>query len=227
MKTAEAIEAAHEAADPTWLKATEKALDAILAKPGAEFTTGDIWDALTKQGVKMPREPRALGGVMRQAQRDGKIVAAGSRMGKRPSGSTGHTTLWRVSGGPEVVKAVASYATDPVVFAAKVEETKAQAPHDTGPALSADVASDPERLLRLVRCELKDASDGLKVGDKKAIAAHARGLIRAARALEHYALTDPAVWDGPTLDRSGHVGTYPTKRLIRSSVCSHTTEELR
>ena len=71
MKTAEAIEAAHEAADPTWLKATEKALDAILAKPGAEFTTGDIWDALTKQGVKMPREPRALGGVMRQAQRDG------------------------------------------------------------------------------------------------------------------------------------------------------------
>ena len=55
MKTAEAIEAAHEAADPTWLKATEKALDAILAKPGAEFTTGDIWDALTKQGVKMPQ----------------------------------------------------------------------------------------------------------------------------------------------------------------------------
>mgnify|MGYP000072417831 FL=1 len=172
MKTAEAIEAAHEAADPTWLKATEKALDAILAKPGAEFTTGDIWDALTKQGVKMPREPRALGGVMRQAQRNGKIVAAGSRMGKRPSGSTGHTTLWRVSGD---APAILAPALAPVL------------------GITEEVAKDPERLLRRVRCELKDASDGLKVGDKKAIAAHARGLIRAARALEHYALTDPAV----------------------------------
>lgn len=66
--TDEAVERAYVNAPEDW-KANAAVAVENCAKRFNEFTTDEVWDALDEQ----PREPRALGGVMRRAARDGLI----------------------------------------------------------------------------------------------------------------------------------------------------------
>jgi hypothetical protein len=67
-----AIERVEKGADSYWL---EEAHLAVLwvASRGGDFTSDDVWAELSK-GRSVPREPRALGAVMRALRRDGLIV---------------------------------------------------------------------------------------------------------------------------------------------------------
>lgn len=77
LATEEAIERVDAAAPAAW---KDEALDAVrtLARGGGRFTTDDVWDALAYLGVAKPREPRALGPVMRRAEREGTVRWTGT-----------------------------------------------------------------------------------------------------------------------------------------------------
>lgn len=62
----EAIGRADRAADDGWRSAAE-AVVFDLAGRGRPFTTDDVWFELARRDVGQPREPRALGAVMRRA----------------------------------------------------------------------------------------------------------------------------------------------------------------
>lgn len=53
-------------ADTDWLERAHRLVRVVAATLG-EFTTDDLW----ARGLDQPREPRALGAVMREAQRAG------------------------------------------------------------------------------------------------------------------------------------------------------------
>jgi hypothetical protein len=69
----EAVQRVDQAADPEW---KDYAYEAVLAtareKPGG-FIVDDVWKHIPA-GVEQPREPRAMGAVMRRAQKAGVIV---------------------------------------------------------------------------------------------------------------------------------------------------------
>lgn len=69
------IEASYQHAPSVWKEAAREAL-MTLAKSKAEFTTDELWDLLSKQGVHTG-EPRALGSIMQSAHRSGMIKATG------------------------------------------------------------------------------------------------------------------------------------------------------
>lgn len=56
-------------ADPTWVERVLRVVGRV-ARSRAEFTTDDVWAALNGAGSAV-REPRAMGAVLRQAQRLG------------------------------------------------------------------------------------------------------------------------------------------------------------
>ena len=62
-----AIDQVEANADDRW---TDAALTIVrqLAATREEFTTDDIWAALKRAGHRGPREPRAMGAVMRRAR---------------------------------------------------------------------------------------------------------------------------------------------------------------
>ena len=66
--TDEAVERSYAAADEQWREDADRIIRK-LAKKYAEFTTDAIWEA----GLPKTREPRAIGGAMRRAARDGVI----------------------------------------------------------------------------------------------------------------------------------------------------------
>ena len=70
-----AIEQVDRAADPAWKKAAMRSV-AELAALRPEFTTDDVWESLHRSGQEMPREPRALGAVMRTAAKMGFVEAS-------------------------------------------------------------------------------------------------------------------------------------------------------
>lgn len=78
----EAMDAAEAGADEGWLRAARLEL-AALAASGLPWTTDFIWFRLEALGVST-REPRALGSVIRKAQRDGLIRQVGYRPTTRP-----------------------------------------------------------------------------------------------------------------------------------------------
>lgn len=63
----EAIDCVERAADPEWMEVAFGVVRA-LALRGVKFTTDDVWQAV---GDWTAVEPRALGAVMRRAQREG------------------------------------------------------------------------------------------------------------------------------------------------------------
>lgn len=91
MRRDDGIARAESHADPAWLRAAA-ALVMRLARQKAFFTTADIWEA----GLAMPHEPRALGPVMMNAERDGIIVATNEyRKSPRASRHCAPALVWR------------------------------------------------------------------------------------------------------------------------------------
>lgn len=86
-----AIAAVYSAADERW---RAHALDTIrlLADQFREFTTDEVWEAL----VLRPREPRALGAMMREAAAQRMIVATDRyRNSARPACHARPVRIWR------------------------------------------------------------------------------------------------------------------------------------
>lgn len=71
-----ALDRVEAAASPEWLAAAREVGLLIIGR-GEEFTTDAVWQELERREVKPPREPRALGVVMRAFARDGLIVDTG------------------------------------------------------------------------------------------------------------------------------------------------------
>tara|TARA_B110000495_G_C22764484_1_gene447556 strand:+ start:168 stop:710 length:543 start_codon:yes stop_codon:yes gene_type:complete len=69
----EAIDQVEEAANQTWKDTATRAVK-WRAKLGINFTSDQIW-ADIEGHVQPPREPRAMGAIMRKAVRDGLIVS--------------------------------------------------------------------------------------------------------------------------------------------------------
>lgn len=63
-------------ADPHWLDSACAEVD-FLARAKDAFTTDDVWERLDNHDTPPPREPRAMGAVMRKAAADGVIEASG------------------------------------------------------------------------------------------------------------------------------------------------------
>lgn len=86
-----AIAAVYSASDPRW---RAHALDTIrqVAERMSEFTTDEIWDAL----VLRPREPRALGAIIREAAAQ-RIVYPTDRYrnSDRPACHARPVRIWR------------------------------------------------------------------------------------------------------------------------------------
>ena len=70
----EAIDRVERGASELWKKTALKAVK-WRAKKGVPFTTDEVWSDLEGAGVEPPREPRAMGAIMRKAVSEGIIVA--------------------------------------------------------------------------------------------------------------------------------------------------------
>lgn len=66
-----------EQGSDTWWVAIAEGAVAGLASLGQPFTTDDVWQRLADRKVPSPREPRALGPVMKRAVRDGIVEWTG------------------------------------------------------------------------------------------------------------------------------------------------------
>lgn len=75
--TEEGIAASYEGADQQWKEDAFAAVKRVAAAKST-FTPDDIWDEVEK-----PREPRALGGVMRRAMREGVCEPTGNYVKSR------------------------------------------------------------------------------------------------------------------------------------------------
>ena len=67
-----AIAQAANNSDPIWYNNVYNIIRTI-ATTTDTFTTDDIWQAIEDQQLPTPHEPRALGAIMRHAQRDNLI----------------------------------------------------------------------------------------------------------------------------------------------------------
>lgn len=92
-----AIATAGRGADPRWVHWADRAIRHAAAR-AARFTTDDVWDLLETWEVDPPREPRALGAVLRRLAREGVITSTGTYIKssrvechKRP------VVVWRLS----------------------------------------------------------------------------------------------------------------------------------
>lgn len=72
----EALGRVEGGSDPRWVAAAERAVIWCANRFGT-FTSDEVWDRLEYRKVPAPREPRALGPVMKRAVRDGLIEPAG------------------------------------------------------------------------------------------------------------------------------------------------------
>jgi len=84
MTTAEAlrdegIERAYAAALEEWKRAAVEAI-AEVARRRPEFTTDAVWTILDRREVAPPREPRAIAGVLRAAEKAGVCEKTGRRV---------------------------------------------------------------------------------------------------------------------------------------------------
>ncbi len=70
----EAIDRVERGASELWKRTALKAVK-WRAKKGMTFTTDEVWADLEGAGVEPPREPRAMGAIMRKAVSQGVIVA--------------------------------------------------------------------------------------------------------------------------------------------------------
>lgn len=70
------------AASPEWVARAESAV-VVLSGIRRPFSTDDVWDQLAAWQVESPREPRALGPVVKRALRDGVIEPDGFTQSRR------------------------------------------------------------------------------------------------------------------------------------------------
>jgi hypothetical protein len=80
----EALDHVERGADPEWLRAARVAVG-VLADQGRQFSADDVWALLDGAGVDRPREPRALGPVIKAAVQSGRIVRVGWANSSRAS----------------------------------------------------------------------------------------------------------------------------------------------
>jgi len=66
----QAIDQVEAGASEEWKRAATEAV-IFVCQMRLEFTTDAIWALLDKRRITPPREPRAMGAIMRQAVRDG------------------------------------------------------------------------------------------------------------------------------------------------------------
>lgn len=86
------IENALAGAGPAWVKHAREIVERV-ARELPFFTTDDVWIA----GLQKPAEPRALGGVMRDFAREGKITSSGEppRISERPQCHRRPVAVWK------------------------------------------------------------------------------------------------------------------------------------
>lgn len=78
-------------ADETWVREAERIISLVVRRQRL-FTTDDLWEA----GLPSPREPRALGAVMREAARLGICEATGEyRRSERAACHTRPIRVWK------------------------------------------------------------------------------------------------------------------------------------
>lgn len=70
-------------ADPSWMQTALDAVRSIAIEQHRRFTTDDVWALLAERNVPAPREPRALGAVIRVAQKQGMVRATGDYVKSR------------------------------------------------------------------------------------------------------------------------------------------------
>lgn len=100
-ETDEAVERVERHADAAWMDDAHAAVHNLAkdaAETGQPFTADDVWGYLHDHGIQAPREPRALGAVMRAAVRAGKIAA----VGYAPSRRRHMTPIRAYAAGPEL-----------------------------------------------------------------------------------------------------------------------------
>jgi hypothetical protein len=83
----EALVRVEAGTDPNWAMMAEESV-ARLARSGEPFSSDDVWEALSFLQVEAPREPRAMGPVMRRMIMDNVITATGFAVSRRRHGGT-------------------------------------------------------------------------------------------------------------------------------------------
>ena len=83
----EALARVEAGTDPNWAMMAEESV-ASLARSGKPFSSDDVWEALNSLRVEAPREPRAMGPVMRRMIVDNVITATGFAISRRRHGGT-------------------------------------------------------------------------------------------------------------------------------------------
>lgn len=93
-----------EAIDRVELNAVPDFLDAALAcvrylvLRGGVFTADDVWRQLKERGVPAPREPRAMGAVMRAAAAEGIVKPTDTwKLSTRPACHRRPLRVWRAA----------------------------------------------------------------------------------------------------------------------------------
>lgn len=84
-ETDAAVAQVDENADAAWQEQAANAVRVLAI--GGTFTPDDVWEWLTAQGVPAPREPRALGPVIRRALEARIIHATGYSTSRRRHGA--------------------------------------------------------------------------------------------------------------------------------------------
>ena len=84
-----ALEQVDEHADEAW-KAEAVATVEFLIASGKPWTTDDVWAV-----VGECREPRALGAIIREARRAGRIVSIGYQQSTRAANHARPVAVWR------------------------------------------------------------------------------------------------------------------------------------
>ena len=89
----EGMARADDHAPPEWKVHAAAAIDARISS-GAEFMADDVWADLDAAGVPKPPERRALGPLIVQASKRGRIVRVGYRQSTRPEAHANPKAVW-------------------------------------------------------------------------------------------------------------------------------------
>lgn len=90
-----AVERSYAASLSSWRQAARFAAIRVAAR-GREFTVDDVWKDLDYRGVEFrPREPRAMGGILRSLASSGVIHAVGYAKTSQVSGHSRPISLWK------------------------------------------------------------------------------------------------------------------------------------
>lgn len=86
-----------QAADPEWKDIAYDAVVAAAYEKPYGFIVDDVWKHIPP-GVEVPREPRAIGPVMRRAQKDGVIIATNElRLSERITAHRNPRRVWKAA----------------------------------------------------------------------------------------------------------------------------------